>query len=150
MCLRVTYPPLNDTRLLWWNINSLLSYTGGNRPSRRFPYLLFWRETYPQTCSLSSCQYVSTITENKTACYRPLKNRHFVRVCTEKMMDHQYRENGARNIYSNYNQMRAYAECSPNQSKKLYLIDLSIEQSTKLWGFRNSGGGCFCIWILPE
>ena len=50
----------------------------------------------------------------------------------EKMMDHQYRENGARNMYSNYNQMRAYVECSPNQSKKLYLIDLSIEQSTKL------------------
>ena len=32
-------------------------------------------------------------------------------------MDHQYRENGARNIYSNYNQMRAFVECSPNQSK---------------------------------
>ena len=47
-------------------------------------------------------------------------------------MDYQYRENGARNIYSDYNQMRANVECSPNQSKKLYLIDLSIEQSTKL------------------
>ena len=35
-------------------------------------------------------------------------------------MDYQYiRENGARNIYSNCNQMRAYVECSPNQSKKL-------------------------------
>ena len=33
-------------------------------------------------------------------------------------MDHQYRENGARNMYSNYNQMRAYVECSPNKSKK--------------------------------
>ena len=50
----------------------------------------------------------------------------------EKMMDHQYKENGARNIYSNYNQVRAYVECSSNQSKKLYLIDVSIEQSTKL------------------
>ena len=50
-----------------------------------------------------------------------LKNRHFVRVCTEKMMDRQYRENGARNIYSNYNQMRAYVECSPNQSKNYTL-----------------------------
>ena len=30
----------------------------------------------------------------------------------EKMMDHQYRENSAGNIYSNYNQMRAYVECS--------------------------------------
>ena len=61
-----------------------------------------------------------------------------MRVSTEKMIDHQYRENGVRNIYSNNNQMRAYVECSPNQSKKLYLIDLSIEQSTKLRGFQNS------------
>ena len=44
-------------------------------------------------------------------------------------MDHQYRENGARNVYSNHNQMRAYAECSPNQSKKLYLIDLSFHRA---------------------
>ena len=64
-------------------------------------------------------------------------------------MDHQYRENCARNKYSNCNQMRAYVECSPNQSKKLYLIDLSIEQSTKLLGFQNSTGR-FCISILPE
>ena len=47
---------------------------------------------------LSSCQYVSTIPE-KTAFYRPFKNGHFVRVSTEKMMDHQYRENGARSIF---------------------------------------------------
>ena len=44
-------------------------------------------------------------------------------------MDHHYREKGARNIYSNYNQMRAYVECSPDQSKKLYLIDLSTDFS---------------------
>ena len=43
----------------------------------------------------------------RTACYRPLKNRHFVGFCTEKMMDRQYRESDARKIYSNYNQMRA-------------------------------------------
>ena len=49
------------------------------------------------------------------ACYQLLKTGHFLRACMEKMMDHQYKENGARNIYSNYNQMRAYAECSPNQ-----------------------------------
>ena len=36
-------------------------------------------------------------------------------------MDHQYRENSARNIYSNYNQMRAYVECSQNQSKNCTL-----------------------------
>ena len=47
-------------------------------------------------------------------------------------MDHQNRVNGAKNIYSDYNQMRAYVECSPNQSEKLYLIDFSIEQATKL------------------
>ena len=47
-------------------------------------------------------------------------------------MDHQYEESNVRNIYSNYNQMRAYVECSPDQSKKLYHVDLSIEQSTKL------------------
>ena len=32
-------------------------------------------------------------------------------------MDHQYGENGMRNIYLNYNQMRAYVECSPSQPK---------------------------------
>ena len=90
------------------------------------------RNIYSNLSQLSSCQYVSTIPEKKTACYRPLKNRHFVGVCTQKMMDRQYRENNVRNLYSNYNQMRAYVECSPNQSKKLYLIDLSIEQSPKL------------------
>ena len=60
------------------------------------------------------------------------QNEHFIRVCTEKMMDHQYRKNGAGNLYQNYNLMRAYTECSPDQSKKLYLIDLSIKQSMKL------------------
>ena len=59
--------------------------------------------------------------KKKTACYRPFKNEHFVGVCTEKMMDHQNRENCARNIYSNCNQMRANVECSPNQFKKLSL-----------------------------
>ena len=73
--------------------------------------------------TLSSCQYVSTIPK-KTACYRPVKNRHFVGVCTEKMMDRHYRENGARNMYPNYNQMRAYVECSPNQSKKIIPLQL--------------------------
>ena len=34
-------------------------------------------------------------------------------------MDHQYGENGERNIYSNHNQMRANVECSPNQSKEI-------------------------------
>ena len=50
-------------------------------------------------------------------------------------MDHQYRENSTRNIHSHYNQMRAYVECSPNQSKKLYLIDFShraIDETSKI------------------
>ena len=34
-------------------------------------------------------------------------------------MDHQYGGNSARHIYPNYNQMRTYVECSPNQSKKI-------------------------------
>ena len=84
---------------------------------------------------LSSCQYVSTIPE-KTACYQPLKNRHFVRVCTEKMMDHQYRENGAKNIYSNHNQMRAYVVCPKNQSKK---FTLSTFPSRNRRNFEDSG-----------
>ena len=47
-------------------------------------------------------------------------------------MDRQYRENGATVIYSDYNQVKAYFEYPQNQSKKLYLMDLSIEQSMKL------------------
>ena len=78
---------------------------------------------------LSICEYNS---RQKTACYRSFKNRDFVRACMEKMMDHQYEENGAKNIYSNWNQMRAYVEYSSKQSKILYLNDLSIKQSTKL------------------
>ena len=35
-------------------------------------------------------------------------------------MDHQYRENAARNMYSNYYQMRAYVECSPNYTVSIF------------------------------
>ena len=51
-------------------------------------------------------------------------------------MDHQYRKNGARNIYSNYNQMRAYVECSPNQSKH---YTLATFPSSNRRDFENSG-----------
>ena len=109
---------------------------------RRFPYLLFRRETYPQTFPPSSCQYVSTIHEKNTACYRPLKNRHFVGVCTEKMMDRQYGENSARNIHSNCNQMGAYVEYSSNQSKKIIpyrpfhrAIDETLKITEQCWPF---------------
>ena len=37
-------------------------------------------------------------------------------------MDHQHGEKGTRNIYSNYNQMRAYVECSPSQPKNYTLL----------------------------
>ena len=98
---------------------------------RRFRYLLFWRETYPQTFPpdfMSICEYNS---RKRTASYRPLKNRHFVGVCMEKMMGRQDGENGVINVYSNYNEMRACVDCSPNQSKKLYLIDLAQEKLVK-------------------
>ena len=92
---------------------------------------------------LSSCQYVITILGKKMNVTD--KNGHFVRACMEKMMDHQHKKNSTRNKYSNYNQMRAYyVECSPKINKKSYLIDLSIEQSTKHGRFRKSAG-YFCI-----
>ena len=57
-------------------------------------------------------------------------------------MDYQYVENGARNIYSNNNQMRAYVECSPNQSKKIMpyrhfhqAIDETFKSPEKCWPF---------------
>ena len=51
-------------------------------------------------------------------------------------MDHPYRENGARNIYSNYNQTGAYVECSPNQSKNYIL---STFPSSNRRNFEKSG-----------
>ena len=45
-------------------------------------------------------------------------------------MDHQYRENGTRNMYSNYNQMIAYVECSPNYT--LSIFPSSFEDSGKV------------------
>ena len=52
-------------------------------------------------------------------------------------MDRQYRENGARNIYPNYNQMRAYVECSPNALKKSYTF-LTFPSSNQ-GNFEDSG-----------
>ena len=95
---------------------------------------ILMKNIYSNSFPLSSCQYVSAIPE-KTACYRPFKNGHFVRVCAEKTMDHQYKENGARNIYSIYNQIRAYVECSPNQSKNIipYLpLHPAIDETLKI------------------
>ena len=96
------------------------------------PFLAILMRNILKLFPLSFCQYVSTIPEKKNCMLPAFEKSTFLRVCTEKMMDYQYRENGTRTIYSNYYQMRAYAECSPNQSTKLYVIDLSIEKSTKL------------------
>ena len=51
-------------------------------------------------------------------------------------MDRQYRENGERKLYSNYNQMRAYVECSRNQSKS---YTLSTFPSSNRRNFEDSG-----------
>ena len=101
---------------------------------RRFPCYFNEKHIF-KLFPLSSCQYVSTISEKKTACYRHFKNRHFIRVCTVGM-DDQYGKNGARNIFSNYNQMRAYVECSPINKKKLYLIAFP---SSNQRNFEDSG-----------
>ena len=55
----------------------------------------------------------------------------FLRVCTEKMIDHQYRENDGRSINPNCSQIKAYCAVQVNE-KKLYLIDNFIEQLAKL------------------
>ena len=51
-------------------------------------------------------------------------------------MDNQYRKNGARNIYPNYNQMRTFVVCSPNQSKN---TTLSTFPSRNRRNFEDSG-----------
>ena len=109
---------------------------------KEVPLLAILTRNISSTFFQSSCQYVSTIPEKKTACYRPFRNGHFVRVCMEKMIDHQYKENGTRNVYSNYNQMRAYVECSPNQFKKIVpfrpfhqAINETLKIPEKCWPF---------------
>ena len=51
-------------------------------------------------------------------------------------MDYQYRENGARNIYSDYNQMSTYVGCSPDQQKN---YTLSTFPSSNRRNFEDSG-----------
>ena len=51
-------------------------------------------------------------------------------------MHHQYRENGERNIYSNYDQMRGYVECSLDQLKN---YTLSTFSSSNRRNFEDSG-----------
>ena len=56
-------------------------------------------------------------------------------------------DNGARNIYSNYNQTRAYVECSPNQSKN---YTLSTFPSSNRGNIENSGKVLAETVILPK
>ena len=51
-------------------------------------------------------------------------------------MDHQYGKNGERNIYSNHNQMRACAECSPKSIKN---YNLSTFPLSNRQNFEDSG-----------
>ena len=63
-------------------------------------------------------------------------------------MDHQYGENGGKNIYSNYNQMRAYVECFPNQPKNVpyRLFHRAIDETLKI----PKSAGHFCIGIFAR
>ena len=51
-------------------------------------------------------------------------------------MDHQYKENGTRNIYSNYNQMKAYVECFSKAIKSYILLTSSLSNRRN---FEDSG-----------
>ena len=50
---------------------------------------IFTRNMSSNFFPLSSLSIYEYNSWKKTACYRPFKNGHFVRVCKEKMMDHQ-------------------------------------------------------------
>ena len=41
------------------------------------------------------------------------------------------RGNGTRNMYTNYDQMKTSCECYSNQPRKLYVIDIFIEEFGK-------------------
>ena len=61
----------------------------------------------------------------KTARQRPFKNGHFVKVCKEKMMDHQYKKNGAKNICSNYvDALQIY--------KKIIHFHCAVDETSKI------------------
>ena len=51
-------------------------------------------------------------------------------------MDHQYRENGARDVYSNYNQMRAYVDALQISQKSNALSNFP---SSNRRNFEDSG-----------
>ena len=107
-------------------------------PFKEVPLLAILTRNILKPFPLSSRQYVSTVPEKN--CMLPTFQS--VRVSMEKMIDHQYRENGAGNTYSNYNQMKAYVDCSPNQPKKTITyrpfhpaIDKTLKFPEKYWPF---------------
>ena len=110
------------------------------------PYLLFWWETYPQTFSsefLSICEYNSWKKLHVTDLSKMDILWGFVwrKWWTINMAQEIY-------IQAIIRWERMLNALQINQ-KKIYLIDLSIEQSTKIWRFQKTAGR-FCIWSLPE
>ena len=90
---------------------------------------------------------VLSIVMKKHTCYQPFRTRHFVRVCTEKTVDHQYRENGVRNIFKGSSDESLLWMLSKS-IKTLFVIYNSIEQFAKLWRFLKYSRWS-CVWILP-
>ena len=56
-------------------------------------------------CNFYNNKELKSILLASLTCYFDKKRIPFYRVCTERMMDHQYGENGARNIHSNIQTM---------------------------------------------
>ena len=63
----------------------------------------------------------------------------FVRVFKEKMIDHQYREKGTGNIYSNYNQIRAIDETLKIPAGKVLAV--SVSEFTRVLQFSSTSPG---------
>ena len=88
---------------------------------RRFPYLLSVDEKHIlKLFPLSSCQYMRTVPE-KNCMIQIFQKLAFCKGLYCENDGPSIQGSGARNIQSNCNQMRAYAECYPNQSKTLYI-----------------------------
>ena len=96
-------------------MNCLYANAGKNKEGS------FLRETCPQTFPLISCQYVRTIHEKINYMLPTFQKWTFYKGLYRENDGPSYEENSTRNIYSNYYQMRAYVECSLNQSKNYTL-----------------------------
>ena len=62
------------------------------------PLLLFVILIRNTSSNFFSCALVNSIIREKSAYYQPFKNGQFVGVSADKIIDHQYRENGTCNI----------------------------------------------------